>query len=229
MALDHESDPADAVSLRSVSSDNFVVVDTTDEATVIGDVDFASATSTRHEKAIDIVEGAQYQVEGLDIKGSKADVRRVDCDYDTDAIGICWRRAASPMSRSSASASVIPRIVGRWSIASSVSIESWERRGLAVSSGGWSGAGLPTLIGLLLPAALNGHGAELLGEPLDATLGVDELLLAGEEGMAVGADLQAQVGHGRPRLPCRAAGAAHVNLVVVRMNPCFHRLFLPTV
>ena len=82
----HESYPADAISLRSVSSDNFVVVDTSDEPSVIGEVDFASATSTLHEKAIYIVEGAQYQVERLDFAGRKAYVRQVDCDYYTDAI-----------------------------------------------------------------------------------------------------------------------------------------------
>ena len=52
-----ESYPADAVSLRSVSSDNFVVVDTTHEPRVIGETDFTSGPSTLHPKAIYIVEG----------------------------------------------------------------------------------------------------------------------------------------------------------------------------
>ena len=82
----HESYPADAVSLRSVSSDNFVVVDVSDDRTVIGEVDFSSAASTLHEKAIYIVEGRQHQVERLDFEGRKAYVRHVDCDYYTDAI-----------------------------------------------------------------------------------------------------------------------------------------------
>ncbi|MGH9159110.1 MAG: DEAD/DEAH box helicase, partial [Vicinamibacteraceae bacterium] len=82
-----ESYPADAVSLRSVSSDNFVVVDTTHAApNVIGETDYTSAFSTLHEKAIYIVEGQLYQVERLDIEGRKAYVREVDCDYYTDAI-----------------------------------------------------------------------------------------------------------------------------------------------
>ncbi len=38
----NESYPADAVSLRSVSSDNFVIVDTTEETRVIGETDFTS-------------------------------------------------------------------------------------------------------------------------------------------------------------------------------------------
>jgi len=82
----HESYPADAVSLRSVSSDNFVVVDTTDGERVIGETDFTSGPSTLHEKAIYIVEGDLYQVERFDFDGRKAYVRSVDCDYYTNAI-----------------------------------------------------------------------------------------------------------------------------------------------
>ena len=81
-----ESYPADAVSLRSVSSDNFVVVDTTHDARVIGETDFTSGPATLHPKAIYIVEGALYQVERFDFEGRKAFVREIDCDYYTDAI-----------------------------------------------------------------------------------------------------------------------------------------------
>jgi DEAD/DEAH box helicase domain-containing protein len=82
----NESYPADAISLRSVSSDNFVVVDNTDHTRVIGETDFTSAPSTLHEKAIYIVEGTLYQVERLDFDNRKAFVRQVECDYYTDAI-----------------------------------------------------------------------------------------------------------------------------------------------
>ena len=82
----NESYPADAVSLRSVSSDNFVVVDTTRGADVIGETSFTSGPSTLHEKAIYLLEGDLYQVEKLDFEGRKAYVRRIDCDYYTDAI-----------------------------------------------------------------------------------------------------------------------------------------------
>jgi len=82
----NESYPADAISLRSVSSDNFVIVDNTDHARVIGETDFTSAPSTLHEKAIYIVEGTLYQVERLDFENRKAYVRQVECDYYTDAI-----------------------------------------------------------------------------------------------------------------------------------------------
>jgi DEAD/DEAH box helicase domain-containing protein len=81
-----ESYPADAVALRSISSDNFVVVDTTAGSEVIGETSFTSGPSTLHEQAIYIVEGALYQVERLDFQGRKAYVTRVECDYYTDAI-----------------------------------------------------------------------------------------------------------------------------------------------
>jgi DEAD/DEAH box helicase domain-containing protein len=82
----HESYPADAVSLRSVSSDNFVVVDTTAGERVIAETDFTSGPATLHGKAIYIIEGQLFQVERLDFDGRKAYVRAVDCDYYTDAI-----------------------------------------------------------------------------------------------------------------------------------------------
>jgi DEAD/DEAH box helicase domain-containing protein len=82
----NESYPADAVSLRSISSDNFVIVDTTRGSDVIGETSFNSGPSTLHEKAIYLLEGGLYQVEKLDFEGRKAYVRQIDCDYYTDAI-----------------------------------------------------------------------------------------------------------------------------------------------
>jgi DEAD/DEAH box helicase domain-containing protein len=81
-----ESYPANAVSLRSISSDNFVVVDQSNESKVIAETDFTSGPPTLHPKAIYIVEGRLFQVERLDFDGRKAYVRAVDCDYYTDAI-----------------------------------------------------------------------------------------------------------------------------------------------
>ena len=81
-----ESYPADAVSLRSISSDNFVIVDTTRGADVIAETSFTSGPSTLHEKAIYLIEGSLYQVEKLDFEARKAYVRQIDCDYYTDAI-----------------------------------------------------------------------------------------------------------------------------------------------
>jgi DEAD/DEAH box helicase domain-containing protein len=81
-----ESYPADAISLRSVTSDNFVIVDTTGEPRIIAEVDFPSALTTVHEKAIYIQDGEQYHVERLDYPDRKAYVKKCDSDYYTDAI-----------------------------------------------------------------------------------------------------------------------------------------------
>jgi DEAD/DEAH box helicase domain-containing protein len=78
--------PADAISLRAVTSDNFVVVDVTEQPDVIAEVDFPAALTTLHEKAIYLHEARQYQVERFDYEARKAYVRRVNCDYFTDAI-----------------------------------------------------------------------------------------------------------------------------------------------
>jgi DEAD/DEAH box helicase domain-containing protein len=81
-----EAYPADAVSLRSVTSDNFVIVDTTHGTEVIGEVDFSSALTTVHPKAIYLHQGQQFHVEALNFEERKAYVKRVDVDYYTDAI-----------------------------------------------------------------------------------------------------------------------------------------------
>jgi DEAD/DEAH box helicase domain-containing protein len=81
-----EAYPADTISLRSVSSDNFVIIDVTGAPTVIGEVDFPSALVFLHEKAIYIHGGQQHHVEHLDFKERKAYVKRVDADYYTDAV-----------------------------------------------------------------------------------------------------------------------------------------------
>lgn len=81
-----DSYPADSVSLRTVTSDNFLVVDVTDDHRIIGEVDFPSALTTLHEKAIYLHDARQFQVERLDFDGRKAFVRQVDSDYFTDAI-----------------------------------------------------------------------------------------------------------------------------------------------
>jgi DEAD/DEAH box helicase domain-containing protein len=82
----HEAYPADIVSLRSVTSDNFVIIDITGVPNVIGEVDFPSALTSVHEKAIYMHGGTQYHVEHLDFKERKAYVKKVDVDYYTDAI-----------------------------------------------------------------------------------------------------------------------------------------------
>ncbi len=78
--------PADGVSLRSISSDNFVVVDSTEKSRAIAEVDFSSALTTLHPKAIYMCEGEQYFVDNLDYDQRKAYVKKTDVDYYTDAI-----------------------------------------------------------------------------------------------------------------------------------------------
>jgi len=88
-----EAYPADTISLRSVTSDNFVIIDETRDAMsessgseVIGEVDFSSALTTVHPKAIYIHQGQQYHVERLDFDERKAYVKQVNVEYFTDAI-----------------------------------------------------------------------------------------------------------------------------------------------
>jgi DEAD/DEAH box helicase domain-containing protein len=95
-----EAYPADSISLRSISSDNFVVVETSGEARIIGEVDFSSAFTTLHEKAIYLHQGQQYYVHQLDIPERRAYVREVDSDYFTDAITYTKVKILETMERS---------------------------------------------------------------------------------------------------------------------------------
>jgi hypothetical protein len=62
----------------------------------------------------------------------------------------------------------------------------------------------------------------LAAEALDASRGVDQLLLAGKEGVASGADFDVDVALvGGAGLEARAAGAHNAHFVVVRVNSCF--------
>ncbi|MDA2935284.1 DEAD/DEAH box helicase, partial [Acidobacteria bacterium AH-259-D05] len=81
-----ESYPADSVSLRNISEENFVVLDRGHGNQAIAEVDFASAPELIHDDAIYMCEGRQYLVEELDYAGRKAHVREVKVDYYTEAI-----------------------------------------------------------------------------------------------------------------------------------------------
>lgn len=116
-----EAYPADTISLRSVTSDNFVIVDETEEPQVIGEVDFSSALTTVHPKAIYLHQGQQYHVERLDFEERKAYVKRVDADYFTDAIRYTQvkilevaaeERAAGPAARAHGDVMVRSQVVG---------------------------------------------------------------------------------------------------------------------
>jgi len=99
----HEAYPADTISLRSITSDNFIIIDVTGAPSVIGEVDFTSALVFLHEKAIYIHGGQQYHVEHLDFKERKAYVKQVDVDYYTDAIRYTQVRVLEATETSAAS------------------------------------------------------------------------------------------------------------------------------
>jgi DEAD/DEAH box helicase domain-containing protein len=80
-----DSYPANNVSLRSASWDNFVIVDLDGDRT-IAEMDWRSTHTMLHERAIYQHEGGQYQVERLDFDNHKAFVRRVKPDYYTTAM-----------------------------------------------------------------------------------------------------------------------------------------------
>ena len=91
-----ETYPADHISLRTVTTDNFVVIDTTarDEKQtkrrqIIAEVDWGSAFATIYPKAIYLVESEPYEVQVLHFREDEekvAYVKRVNVDYFTDAI-----------------------------------------------------------------------------------------------------------------------------------------------
>jgi DEAD/DEAH box helicase domain-containing protein len=91
-----ETYPADHVSLRTVTTDNFVVLDTTardDKQTkrrqIIAEVDWGSAFATIYPKAIYLIESEPYEVQELRFREDEekvAYVKRVNVDYFTDAI-----------------------------------------------------------------------------------------------------------------------------------------------
>jgi DEAD/DEAH box helicase domain-containing protein len=80
-----ESYPAEAVSLRTASTDNFVIIEQGPQPRVIGECDRPSAPLLIHEDAIYIHRAQQYQVEWLDWDDKKAYVTPVAVDYYTDA------------------------------------------------------------------------------------------------------------------------------------------------
>ncbi len=79
--------PAEKVSLRSTSEENFVVVDTTKrKEEVIAEVDFTAAHTTLYEGAVYLCESEIYAVERLDYPNRRAYVKKTEGEYYTDAI-----------------------------------------------------------------------------------------------------------------------------------------------
>ncbi len=77
--------PAEEISLRSASPENVIIIDVTDHAKVIGEIDLQSAPLVVYEGAIYIHESRQYTIEQFDYENQKAYGREVDVDYYTDA------------------------------------------------------------------------------------------------------------------------------------------------
>lgn len=78
--------PAANVNLRRIPEGNFVVVDTSRDNKIVGEVDYSSAAMTIYPDAIYMASGKEYIVDKLDWDGRKAYVRETDSDYYTDAI-----------------------------------------------------------------------------------------------------------------------------------------------
>jgi DEAD/DEAH box helicase domain-containing protein len=77
--------PAQDVSLRSGSGENFIVLDTGNANAVIAEVDYDSAPFLLHDDAVYIHNGRTYLVEKLDWDRRTAFVRHRVVDYYTDA------------------------------------------------------------------------------------------------------------------------------------------------
>lgn len=77
--------PANEISLRTASQENFVIIDTTEKNTVIGDIDFHSAPTLIHQDAIYLHQGRQYYIDQLDWERRSAFCHEIDSDYYTDA------------------------------------------------------------------------------------------------------------------------------------------------
>ncbi len=77
--------PANEISLRTASQENFVIVDTKEKNRVIGEVDYYAAPTEIHDDAIYIHQGRQYYIDKLDWERRMAYCREVESDYYTDA------------------------------------------------------------------------------------------------------------------------------------------------
>ncbi len=79
--------PAEAVSLRSATADNVVIVDMTKgRNAVIGEMDRPSAKELIFPNAVYIHLGRQYVVTVLDIPNRRAEVEEAEVNYFTDAV-----------------------------------------------------------------------------------------------------------------------------------------------
>jgi len=77
--------PAEEISLRTAAPGNVVILDTSDNGRVIGEVDIFSAPVEVYENAVYLHQTAQYTIDKLDMEDRKAYARPVEVDYYTDA------------------------------------------------------------------------------------------------------------------------------------------------
>ncbi len=77
--------PAEDISLRTAAPGNVVILDTSDNGRVIGEIDLFAAPETVYENAVYLHQTAQYTIDKLDLEDRKAYARPVEVDYYTDA------------------------------------------------------------------------------------------------------------------------------------------------
>lgn len=77
--------PAEDISLRTAAPGNVVILDTSDNGRVIGEIDYFAAPVEVYENAIYMHQSKQYTIDRLDLDDRKAYARPVDTDYYTDA------------------------------------------------------------------------------------------------------------------------------------------------
>lgn len=77
--------PAEEISLRSATAENFVVLNTSKANSVIAELDYDSAPFFIHEEAIYIHQSQTFFIDRLDWEGRTAYAREADVDYYTDS------------------------------------------------------------------------------------------------------------------------------------------------
>ena len=80
-----EKYPAEEISLRNTSVENFVIINASEHNKLIGEVDFDSAPFLIHEDAIYIHQSKTFFIDKLDWERRTAYAREVAVDYYTDA------------------------------------------------------------------------------------------------------------------------------------------------
>jgi DEAD/DEAH box helicase domain-containing protein len=78
--------PAEEVSLRTATPQNFVIHETTQGNRILAEIDYDSAQEMIHEQAIYLHQARTYYVDQLDWERRRAYVREINADYYTDAV-----------------------------------------------------------------------------------------------------------------------------------------------